>query len=97
MSNHKIVNGIAVSLTEAEELELIAEAEQYASNAPSRVRVERDQILVKDVDPIVSNALRWNGMSEAKQTEWTDYRQALLDIETLEGYPHNIVWPNKPE
>ena len=36
-------------------------------------------------------------MSEAKRTEWTDYRQALLDIETLEGYPDAIVWPTKPE
>ena len=98
MSNfHKIVNGITIPLTEAEELELIAEDEQYALNAPSRVREERDEILVNEVDPIVSNTLRWNDMSEAKRTEWTNYRQALLDIETLEGYPHNIVWPTKPE
>ena len=43
-----------------------------------------------------SNALRWNEMSEDKRTEWTNYRQALLDIEDLDGYPDNITWPTKP-
>jgi len=35
-------------------------------------------------------------MSEDKRTEWTNYRQALLDIEDLDGYPDNITWPTKP-
>jgi len=24
------------------------------------------------------------------------YRQALRDITTQEGFPHNITWPEKP-
>jgi hypothetical protein len=97
MSNHKIVNGITISLTEAEELELIAEDEEYASEASSRMRRERDDTLSTEVDPIVSNALRWNDMTDAKRLEWTNYRQALLDVPAQEGYPDNITWPTKPE
>jgi len=60
-------------------------------------REARDRILVEEVDPIVSNVLRWNDMTDAKRTEWTNYRQALLDIPQQEGYPNNITWPTKPE
>tara|TARA_R110000796_G_C14328827_1_gene408853 strand:- start:53 stop:346 length:294 start_codon:yes stop_codon:yes gene_type:complete len=97
MSNHKIVNGITIPLTEAEELELIIQAEEYASEAPARVREERDEILSSEVDPIVSNALRWNDMTDAKRTEWTNYRQALLDVPAQAGFPNTITWPTKPE
>ena len=47
----------------------------------------------------MSNSLRWNSMTDDKRTEWTNYRQALLDIEDLEGYPNylEITWPTKPE
>jgi len=96
MRNHKILNGVKVFLTEAEELELIQVKEQFLSEAPQRAREQRDLILSTEVDPIVSNTLRWNDMTDAKQTEWTNYRQALLDIEDLEGYPDNITWPTKP-
>jgi hypothetical protein len=27
---------------------------------------------------------------------WTVYRQALRDIPSQEGFPHNVVWPTKP-
>lgn len=28
---------------------------------------------------------------------WKDYCQALRDIPTQEGFPFNIIWPQKPE
>jgi len=74
--------------------------EEIANGALERIKAERerrDRILVEEVDPIVSNALRWDDMTDAKQTEWTNYRQALLDIAQQEGYPNNITWPTKPE
>jgi len=49
-------------------------------NALNALRYERDQILISEVDPIVSNPLRWNSMTAEEQTSWTDYRQALLDL-----------------
>ena len=36
MGNHKILNGVKVPLTEAEELELIQVREQFLSEAPQR-------------------------------------------------------------
>jgi hypothetical protein len=96
MSNHKILNGVVVPLTEAEEIQLASDWAAEEAKAPEYARQRRDELLSTDVDPIVSNALRWNDMSEAKRTEWTNYRQALLDIEDLAGYPDNITWPTKP-
>ncbi len=29
--------------------------------------------------------------------DWIAYRQELRDITTQEGFPHNVVWPTKPE
>jgi hypothetical protein len=28
---------------------------------------------------------------------WAEYRQALRDITSQEGYPFNVIWPTKPE
>ena len=30
------------------------------------------------------------------QNAWAEYRQALRDITSQEGFPHNVVWPVKP-
>lgn len=60
------------------------------------VRRDRDFILQGEVDPIVTNPLRWNNMSAEEQQQWSDYRQALLDITEQEGFPTNVTWPTKP-
>ena len=65
--------------------------------ASSGVRAERDHRLVTEVDPIVSNALRWADLTAAKQDEWTQYRNGLLNVPDQAGFPHDITWPTKPE
>tara|TARA_R110002153_G_scaffold94424_1_gene227692 strand:+ start:1343 stop:1690 length:348 start_codon:yes stop_codon:yes gene_type:complete len=60
-------------------------------------RMERDHRLVTEVDPIVSNPLRWADLSATEQLEMANYRTALLNISAQEGFPHNIVWPVKGE
>lgn len=60
------------------------------------VRAERDNKLVNDVDPLVSNPLRWADLTADKQGEWTAYRTALLDVPTQSGFPDNVTWPTKP-
>ena len=65
--------------------------------ASSGVRAERDHRLVTEVDPIVSNALRWADLTTAKQAEWTQYRTDLLNVPDQAGFPHDITWPTKPE
>ena len=92
---HIIQNAITGEITE-----IPLTDEEIAHGASERIKAERetrDRILVEEVDPIVSNALRWNDMTDAKRTEWTNYRQALLDVPAQAGYPDNITWPTKPE
>ena len=65
--------------------------------AAAQVRAERDNRLVTEVDPIVSNALRWADVTAAKQAEWAQYRTDLLNVPDQAGFPHDITWPTKPE
>lgn len=60
------------------------------------IKEQRDLILQTVVDPIVSNALRWEEMSEQEQNKWRLYRRALLDITSQEGCPTNVIWPEQP-
>lgn len=71
--------------------------EELDAAAAAQVRADRDSILVTEVDPIVSNPLRWADMTADKQAEWSAYRTALLDITNQAGFPHDITWPTKPE
>ena len=64
--------------------------------AAAQVRAERDNRLVTEVDPIVSNALRWADLTAAKQAEWTQYRTDLLNVPDQAGFPIDIIWPTKP-
>ena len=69
---------------------------EIAASAATEVRMQRDFLLLDVVDPVVSNPLRWASFSEAKQTEWTVYRQALLDISDQSGFPSDVTWPEAP-
>jgi len=69
----------------------------------------RDQLLLTEVDPLVTNPLRWDALSAEKQQEWKDYRQALLDLpsqtsayQTWDAATNHTDWvnltmPTKPE
>jgi hypothetical protein len=41
----------------------------------------------------------WTQLPDARvnKQDWADYRQQLRDISLQEGFPTNVVWPNKPE
>lgn len=64
--------------------------------AAADVRAQRDYLLATGVDPIVSNPLRWADLSAEQQAAWAAYRRALLDITAQSGFPHDVVWPEKP-
>jgi hypothetical protein len=97
----KMVNGVSVELSDQEVADRLAEELEWENGrdarAASGVRYDRDNRLKSHVDPIVSNPLRWASMSSEKQGEWMTYRQALLDVPQQAGFPHNVVWPIKPE
>lgn len=62
-----------------------------------QVRNDRDYRLLTQVDPVVTNPLRWADLTPEQQQAWADYRRSLLDITSQSGFPHVIVWPNPPE
>jgi hypothetical protein len=70
--------------------------EELDSAAIKSIRAERDGKLAFEVDPIVSNPLRWADLTVEKQAEWASYRRALLDITAQSGFPHSVTWPTKP-
>lgn len=59
-------------------------------------RHERDVILETEVDPLVSNPLRWAELTTEQQNAWAQYRIDLLNVPQQSGFPHNITFPTKP-
>lgn len=68
----------------------------YRANIDSRasefMRDSRDKLLAESDWTILPDS----PLTTEKKTEWQTYRQALRDIPTLEGFPHNVTWPTKP-
>lgn len=60
------------------------------------VRLDRDNKLKQEVDPVVSNPLRWAGLSAQEQADVSAYRLALLDVPSQSGFPLTVSWPTKP-
>ncbi len=73
----------------------ITEAE-LAEMRGTEVRQKREIILTTEVDPIVSNPLRWADMTTEQQNAWSQYRTDLLNITDQAGFPHSVTWPTKP-
>jgi len=70
------------------------------------IRIERDDRLILDVDPILTNPLRWDSLTEDEKNKLKDYRSALLDFTNDPNFPWleqvsefgitAIPWPVKP-
>lgn len=70
--------------------------EELEAEAAFAVRDQRDSILVSEVDPVISNPLRWADMTTEEQNAWSQYRTDLLNVPQQAGFPHNVTWPTKP-
>ena len=71
--------------------------EELDAALAASIRGQRNNLLATEVDPLVTNPLRWAELTEAQQAEWTQYRRDLLDITAQAGFPNEVVWPTKPE
>lgn len=78
-------------ITEDEVQEIISERD--AERMPESVRMQRDGLL-KESDVVI---IRYAELGEIAPKDWIEYRQALRDIPQQEGFPLNIVWPEKPD
>jgi hypothetical protein len=68
----------------------------HDARVATMVRVQRDSKLTNEVDPVVSNPLRWADLSAQEQADVSAYRMALLDVPQQQGFPHTVSWPTKP-
>jgi hypothetical protein len=77
---------VVVTRTDEEEAAHRAEIDALIA---ADVRRDRDRKLA-DTD--------WTQLadSSANATAWGTYRQALRDLPSAEGFPHNVTWPTEP-
>ena len=61
--------------------------------AAKEIRERRDFLLLTEVDPIVSNVLRWADTNAVDKTKMKAYRRALLDVPQQVGFPNTHTWP----
>jgi len=71
--------------------------EEKDARQSALVRGQRDILLETQVDPIVTNPLRWAELTTEQQNAWTQYRTNLLNIPEQEGFPNTVTFPTKPE
>ena len=71
--------------------------EELDAALAASIRGQRNNLLATEVDPLVTNPLRWAELTEAQQAAWTQYRRDLLDITAQAGFPNEVVWPTKPD
>lgn len=95
-TNH---GNIPFTLEEEEEWDRLIEEQtkQKEKEEPIRkaeeIRFQRNQLLA-ETDWVVIKAQE----SDSKiPSSWKQYRQELRDITEQKDFPHNIIWPKKPE
>lgn len=71
--------------------------EEKAVEIKSEDEREMRDILLKELDAVVSNPLRWESLSESAKKTLMDYRVALLDVPQQKDFPWSIDWPEKPQ
>ena len=91
MPRQKVVNGIYIDLTEAEEAELAAQAE-VADLDMNMVRSQRNGMLASTDWTQIGDAALGDHTAE----EWATYREELRDLPETYSRVSEVVWPNDP-
>lgn len=93
-------NDIFMQFTKIEEIDDVVElisgsyyiGEEKIIEAKSEaMRKIRDSYLVKYVDSVVSNPLRWADMTSEDQQVYKDYRQYLLNVPQSKSFPNSEI------
>lgn len=56
------------------------------------VRAQRNTLLLRSDWVVIAAYEKGDIIAQ----EWQDYRQALRDIPTQEGFPYSVTWPTEP-
>ena len=85
---HDYISGNFTEINECPDWRIQLEKEVLSLD----VRLERNKLL-SDTDHLIQSDYP---ISDEKKQEIKVYRQALRDIPQQDGFPDNIVWPDKP-
>ena len=85
---HDYISGNFTEINECPDWKIQLEKEILSLD----VRLERNKLL-SDTDHLIQSDYP---ISDEKKQEIKAYRQALRDIPQQDGFPENIVWPDKP-
>ena len=85
---HDYISGNFTEINECPDWKIQLEKEVLSLD----VRLERNNLL-SDTDHLIQSDYP---ISDEKKQEIKVYRQALRDIPQQDGFPDNIVWPDKP-
>ena len=85
---HDYISGNFTEINECPDWKIQLEKEVLSLD----VRLERNKLL-SDTDHLIQSDYP---ISDEKKQEIKVYRQALRDIPQQDGFPDNIVWPDKP-
>lgn len=51
---------------------------------------------LKELDSLVQNPIRYEGFTEQEKNKLKQYRLDLLNVPQQEGFPLNVIFPDKP-
>ena len=88
-----IDNASVMDLVGSEYVAYVAPTQAELDAALSSAMRDQRNSLLSTVDVVVSNPLRWGTLSGGKKSEYTAYRQLLLDVPQQEGFPNLFTWP----
>ena len=79
------VDGVTTTKAEHE----AAYQTEVDADAAKAIRLTRNNLL---------SSSDWRGLSDiTMSSDWATYRQALRDVPSQSGFPHDITWPENPE
>lgn len=85
---HDYISGNFTEINECPDWKIQLEKEMVSLD----IRLERNKLL-SDTDHLIQADYP---ISDEKRQEIKVYRQALRDIPQQDGFPENIIWPDKP-
>lgn len=71
-----------------------APVQEEAPISKAEIAWERAKILLRESDWAMLSDVP---MLNLERVQWVEYRAKLRNIRSSDGFPENIVWPNKPE
>lgn len=77
-------------------------AEKYTANEKAAYlaqKLDAEKKAVRNERNLLLAESDWTQLADATvdKVSWAAYRQALRDLPSQAGFPHNVTWPNKPE